>query len=103
MKNDPLMFVESINLINEGAENQNIYDSRKEVKDIIHHRIDDINAMLMYNIDIICKIKLLDNNIYEGIPKKISGEKMELFINNKPCFFNLNSIIDISIRKKSNY
>ncbi|MGM9971010.1 MAG: hypothetical protein ACI35W_01200 [Anaeroplasmataceae bacterium] len=100
MKNDPLMFVDSINIINDGNENQNTFDSRTSVKDLIHHRIDDINAMLMYNLNIICVIRLVNNEIYEGKPIRVNEKYLELSINNKTILFELNSIIDIGLRKK---
>lgn len=103
MNNDPLMFVDSINVIKSGDENQNTFDSRKIQKDVLHHRIDDINAMLMYDMNIICRIILKDMRCFEGKPIRVNEKYFELLIDGNSMLFELNNIIDIGIRRNDKY
>ena len=99
MKNDPLLFVDSIQVLNNGEENQHLYDSRSVVKNMALHRIDDINAMLQYDLNIRIKIKTFDNKIYDGIPKRVYEHYIEILNDDKNYLINLNDICDIRIRK----
>lgn len=63
--NKPTLFVNSISLSESGKENQSFYDSRRNIKGKVYHRIDDILSLLSYGRKVFVLINYL-NNIYFG-------------------------------------
>ena len=48
LNNKPILFVNSISFNEVGKENQNIFDSMKDVKNKLFHKLDDLIAFLYY-------------------------------------------------------
>ncbi len=99
MKNNPLLYIDSINTIKEGKENLETYDSRKvSKKKIAKHRLDDIRAMLLYKINILCIVKT--SQVYiEGVVYSIDENYLNIISNSKNVLIALEDIEDINILK----
>ena len=65
MNNKPTLFVNSITKNVSGNENQSIYDSRKTMKSIVLHRLDDIYALVYLGKRALVSINY-ENNIFVG-------------------------------------
>ena len=101
MNNDPLLFIDSVLNKKVGKENQEIYDSRQSInkkKNLILHRIEDINAMMFFKIKIYLFIQT-KHNFYEGIVESINDE--EIYLKDKDSLKRVlvNEIEDIIVKK----
>lgn len=97
--NDPVLFVSSVSDTKIGQENQSIYDSRRTVrKKVARHRLEDINAMLLYKINILCEVRT-DRYLYEGVVKDVNEDNLKLIVENKEVVLPINEIEDINILK----
>lgn len=67
MFNKPTLFVNSITKNIVGKENQNIYDSRKNIKSKVFHRIDDIVSFKSLNKRVFVLIDYERNTFYGEI------------------------------------
>lgn len=65
MFNKPTLFVNSISLGANGKENQSYYDSRKNIKGKVYHRIDDIISLISYGRKVFVLVNHL-NSFYFG-------------------------------------
>ena len=90
---NPLLFIDTINIINESKEKENIPTKKKFL-----YRLDDIKAMLYYKLNILCEIKT-KNTLYEGVVKTLEEDKLQLQIDYDLISIPLNEIEDINILK----
>lgn len=100
MQNDPILFIDSISIKNEGNENQIEFDSRtqKNKKNLIIHRIEDIKAMLFFKMNIAVNIKTKSDD-FAGIVDNIDDEAVFLKEGNGIKKVLINNIEQISIKK----
>lgn len=99
MKNDPLMFIDSFKSNNENASNQEIFDSRYQKRSLKRYRLEDIKAMLLYRINVLCEINTKNGKI-EGVVKELNEENIMVNDeNNKTHLVSLDDILDINILK----
>ncbi len=96
MENNPILFINSVDLIKEGMENQSLYDSRKQKKNILKHRFDDINAMIEHNIKCICEVKI-ENTLIEGVVLSIKENYLEMNLDNEKVLIDITKIEYINI------
>lgn len=98
MVNDPLMFIDSFKTNQEEKGNQKIFDSRLQKKSLKKYRLEDINAMLMYRINVLCEITLRDKKV-EGIVCDLDEDNMTIKIDKTKFQIPIYDIIDINILK----
>ena len=79
MNNRPTLFVNSISVDAIGRENQNIFDSRKNIKGKIYHRIDDIISLISIGRKVYILVNC-DNVIFYG--EVIGLNKNNIFLKN---------------------
>jgi hypothetical protein len=65
MNNKPTLFVSTVTNNVCGNENQSVFDSRKNIKSIVLHRLDDILALLYLGRRVNVKVSY-ENNIFVG-------------------------------------
>ena len=84
----PLMFIDSIQEINE---------AKKETqKNVSPPRIDDIKAMLYYKMDILIEVKT-KNTLIEGVVKSVDENGLTIEADNKLEVIKLDEIVHINI------
>ncbi len=99
MKNDPLMFIDSFKLNNENMSNQEIFDSRYQKRSLKKYRLEDIKAMMLYRINVLCEIITKKGKI-EGFVKELNEENIKVNAeDNKTYLVSLDDILDINILK----
>ncbi len=99
MKNDPLMFIDSFKLNNENMSNQEIFDSRYQKRSLKKYRLEDIKAMMLYRINVLCEI-ITKNGKIEGFVKELNEENIKVNADdNKTYLVSLDDILDINILK----
>lgn len=99
MKNDPLMFIDSFKLNNENMSNQEIFDSRYQKRSLKKYRLEDIKAMMLYRINVLCEI-ITKNGKIEGFVKELNEENIKVNADdNKTYLVALDDILDINILK----
>ncbi len=99
MKNDPLMFIDSFKLNNENVSNQEVFDSRYQKRSLKKYRLEDIKAMMLYRINVLCEI-ITKNGKIEGVVKELNEENIKVTDDdNKTYLVSLDDIIDINILK----
>lgn len=99
MKNDPLMFIDSFKLNSENVSNQEVFDSRYQKRSLKKYRLEDIKAMMLYRINVLCEI-ITKNGKIEGIVKELSEENIKVTDeDNKTYLVSLDDILDINILK----
>lgn len=101
MENNPLLFINSVNVIKKGLENEIIYDSRKTNKSMVNHRLDDLRAILFYDLEIMCYILLNNDSSYLGIPIEINDYFISILVNNKKQIIYIKDIKDIMLKKNN--
>ncbi len=96
MNNKPTLFVNSISVDAIGRENQNLYDSRKNIKGKIYHRIDDIISLISLGRKVYILVNC-DNVIFYG--EVIGLNKNNIFLKNNDIMTSLviNNIKEIRI------
>ncbi len=99
MKNDPLMFIDSFKINNENISNQEVFDSRYQKRSLKKYRLEDIRAMLLYRINVLCEIITKSGKI-EGVVKELNEENIKVVNEeNKTYLVMLDDILDINILK----
>ena len=99
MKNDPLLFIDSITDKKDKDNNQEVFDSRYANKRALYkHRIDDIRAMLFYRINVIAEITT-KTEIIEGLVIEVKDEGLIMKKDGKKIVIPIDSIQDINIIK----
>lgn len=98
MNNDPLMFIDSFKTNLENTGNQKDYDSRNKKKNLKKYRLEDIKAMLLYRINVLCEIRFDDDKI-EGIVTKLDEETLTVRIDRSLKEIPISSIKEINILK----
>lgn len=84
----PLMFINSIQELNE---------SKKEAKrNVSLNRIDDIKAMLYYKMDILIEVKT-KNTLIEGVVKSVDESGLSIDSNGNIIIIKLEDIVHINI------
>jgi len=96
MNNKPILFVRTINSNNCGIEKQFVFDSRREYKSRIMHRLDDVKAFLSINKKVYVRI-LFNNLFYLGEVMVIDKDLLFLKINNEMFTFKFSTIQNIFI------
>ncbi len=95
--NEPTLFVNTVSDKKESNENQVYFDSRKTVrKKVARYRLEDINAMLLYKINILCEIST-KTTIYEGVVISVDDQELIISIDNNHIKIAINEIEDINI------
>ena len=93
------MFIDSFKSNNENASNQEIFDSRYQKRSLKRYRLEDIKAMLLYRINVLCEINTKNGKI-EGVVKELNEENIMVNDeNNKTHLVSLDDILDINILK----
>lgn len=96
MNNKPTLFVNSISCSEIGKENQNLYDSRRNIKGKVFHRIDDIIGF----ISIAKKVFVLlnySNNIFYGEIVAVNYNYLVVKNENTILSFDVKNISEIKI------
>ena len=97
--NNPLLFIQSVSDDNNINSNQEYYDSRiKSRKSVAKHRLEDIEAMLYYRINVLAEIKTKDN-IIEGIVLECNEKGLRIQDDDKEVLVPINIIENINILK----
>lgn len=98
MNNKPILFVRTINSNNCGIDKQFVFDSRREYKSRIMHRLDDVKAFLSINKKVYVRI-LFNNLVYIGEVMTISNDVLFLKSNNEMFTFKSSTIQNIFITR----
>jgi hypothetical protein len=99
MENDPLLFIDSVSDKKDANPNQESYDSRIGTKrNLYKHRLDDINAMLYYRINVLAEVTTR-TGIVEGVVIDVKDEGLTLKKDGNEIVIPINSIKDINILK----
>lgn len=96
MDNKPLLFVNSISKNETGVENQLFYDSRRYIKGLVMHRIDDILGFLNFGKKVYIVLEIFDK-IFYGEVYKIDNRYLSLINNDNISVFVINNIKNIKI------
>ena len=96
MNNKPTLFVNSISIDAIGRENQNIYDSRKNIKGKIFHRIDDILSLISLGRKVYVLVNY-DNVLFYGEVIGINNNNIFLKNNDIMSSLKINNIKEIRI------
>lgn len=98
--NDPTLFVNSVTDKKDSNENQCVFDSRNKPvrKKVARYRLEDINAMLLYKINILCEIRT-KQRVLEGVVSYVDDKYLQLIIDNKKINIDIDEIEDINILK----
>lgn len=93
MANDskPTLFINTVSEIHEST------DVPKNKK-VYLNRLEDIHAMLLYQINILCEIKT-KNTLYEGVVIEVTDKVLKLKIDKDVLDIPISSIEDINILK----
>ena len=94
--NKPTLFVNSISIGTVGKENQNYYDSRRNIKGKVYHRIDDIISLMSYGRRVHGIFNYL-NTLYVG---EVIGINYNYVIIKNECSvksLEIKNILDIKI------
>lgn len=93
------MFIDSFKLNNENVSNQEVFDSRYQKRSLKKYRLEDIKAMMLYRINVLCEI-ITKNGKIEGVVKELNEENIKVTDDdNKTYLVSLDDIIDINILK----
>lgn len=97
--NDPLLFIDSVSDKKEAESNQDYFDSRiNKVKSKAKYRLDDIEAMLYYRINVRAEVYTKKER-FEGIVTECNEEGITLKIDNHKRLISLIDIESINILK----
>ena len=97
--NNPLLFIQSVSDDNNASSNQEYYDSRvKSRKSVAKHRLEDIEAMLYYRINVLAEIKTKDD-IIEGIVLECNENGLRIQGDDREILIPINIIENINILK----
>lgn len=96
MNNKPTLFVNSITMNENGKENQNIYDSRRNVKGKIFHRIDDILGFISLGRKVFVLINFANKTFYGEV---VGLNNNYIFLKNDETVISLlvSNILEIRI------
>ena len=92
MNNKPTLFVNSISCSEIGKENQNLYDSRRNIKGKVFHRIDDIIGFISIAKKVFVLLNYSNNIFYGEINKKGMLNSIPIFLT---LFYSLIHNIDV--------
>lgn len=96
MNNKPTLFVNSISIDSNGRENQYIYDSRKNVKGKIFHRLDDILSLISLERKVFVLVNY-DNVFFYGEVISVNNNYVFLKNNDVVSSLAINKIKEIRI------
>lgn len=100
MGNDPLLFIDSVKEHDDlNSSNQEIFDSRIKTRKVVaRHRLEDIEAMLYYRINVLAEIST-KTRYYEGIVINVSESGLKLKTQDSEILIPIIEIEDINILK----
>lgn len=96
MNNKPTLFVDSVTREYDGSENQNSFDSRRNQKGRIFHRIDDILSFMYIGKRVFVEV-FLNNDCHYGEIYKIDNKFLHLKKEDSIMSVLILDIIDLKI------
>lgn len=92
------MYIDSVKTNLDASSNQKEFDSRIHKKNLKKYRLEDIKAMLLYRINVLCEI-FFDDLKLEGIVVNLDEEFLSLKVEKEIKMISISSIKDINILK----